>query len=94
MEAAIDPGAELLDSVQTDLAFGSIFEHWLRGRLDNAQSTADPIPGPYERNAAISRHFERDPIPYALETNLCISKSDLLNFIPPQRDLGIDRARP
>src|SRR4051812_2816539 len=23
---------------------------------------------PYERNAAISWHFERDPIPYALET--------------------------
>jgi len=56
-------------------------------------------PSPYERNAAISRHFERDPISYALETdwlgrrdsNLCISKSDLLNFIPPQRVLGIDR---
>jgi len=26
-------------------------------------------------------------------SNLCISKSDLLNFIPPQRDLGVDRAR-
>ena len=26
-------------------------------------------PSPYERNAAISRHFERDPIPYALETD-------------------------
>ena len=24
---------------------------------------------PYVRNAAISRHFERDPIPYALETD-------------------------
>ena len=28
------------------------------------------------------------------DSNLCISKSDLLNFIPPQRNLGIDRARP
>jgi hypothetical protein len=27
------------------------------------------------------------------DSNLCISKSDLLNFIPPQRDLGVDRAR-
>jgi hypothetical protein len=29
---------------------------------------------PFERNAVISWHFERDPIPYALETdsNLCI----------------------
>jgi hypothetical protein len=26
-------------------------------------------PSPYERNAAISWHFERDPIPYALETD-------------------------
>jgi hypothetical protein len=26
-------------------------------------------PGPYQRNDAISRHFERDPIPYALETD-------------------------
>jgi hypothetical protein len=27
------------------------------------------------------------------DSNLCISKSDLLNFIQPQRDLGVDRAR-
>src|SRR3981189_2761471 len=27
------------------------------------------------------------------DSNLCISKSDLLNFILPQRDLGVDRAR-
>ena len=69
----------------------------------------------------MSRHFERDPIPYALETdwpvgaagfepphsgieirqdsslglrdsNLCILKLDLLNFISPQRDVGVDRA--
>src|SRR6476469_1174145 len=26
-------------------------------------------PDPYERNAAMSWHFERDPIPYALETD-------------------------
>ena len=25
------------------------------------------------------------------DSNLCISKSDLLKFIPPQRDLGVDR---
>ena len=27
------------------------------------------------------------------DSNLCISKLDLLNFIPPQRVLGVDRAR-
>ncbi len=43
VEAAIDPGAEILDSVQADLAFGSLFEHWLRRRLDKAHSAADPI---------------------------------------------------
>src|SRR3977135_3919627 len=26
------------------------------------------------------------------DSNLCISKSDLLNFIPPEQDLGVDRA--
>ena len=44
----------------------------------------------------------RDPIPYALETDWLAwaagfetlhLKSDLLNFIPPQRVLGVDRAR-
>jgi len=43
VEAAIDPGANILDSVPADLAFGSIFEQWLRRRLDDAQSSADPI---------------------------------------------------
>jgi CRISPR-associated exonuclease Cas4 len=43
VEAAIDPGAEILDSVQADLAFRSIFEQWLRRRLDSAQPAADPI---------------------------------------------------
>lgn len=43
VEAAIDPGAEILDSVQADLAFGSIFEQWLRRRLDQVKSTTDPI---------------------------------------------------
>jgi hypothetical protein len=28
------------------------------------------LSGRYERNASISRHLERDPIPYALETDL------------------------
>jgi hypothetical protein len=27
------------------------------------------------------------------DSNLCISKSNLLNFITPQRVLGVDRAR-
>jgi hypothetical protein len=27
------------------------------------------------------------------DSNLCILKLDLLNFISPQRDVGVDRAR-
>ena len=44
----------------------------LRDRHWNPTSVASfrrRRPSPYERNAAISRHFERDPIPYALETD-------------------------
>lgn len=43
IEANIDPGAEVLEAVQTDLAFRSVFEHWLQRRLgDNARLT-DPV---------------------------------------------------
>ena len=44
----------------------------LRDRHWNPTSVASfrrRRPSPYERNAAISRHFERDPIPYVLETD-------------------------
>jgi CRISPR-associated exonuclease Cas4 len=43
VEAGIDPGADILDSVRADLNFGSIFDQWLRRRLDEARSPADPI---------------------------------------------------
>jgi CRISPR-associated exonuclease Cas4 len=43
VEAAIDPGADILDAVQADLAFASIFDQWLRRRLNNVTSPADPI---------------------------------------------------
>jgi CRISPR-associated exonuclease Cas4 len=33
VEAVIDPGAEIIDSTQADLAFRTIFERWLRDRL-------------------------------------------------------------
>src|SRR3954468_19818513 len=59
----------------------------LRDRHWNPTSVASfrrRRPSPYERNAAISWHFEREPIPYALEltgrlgrrdSNLCILES-------------------
>ncbi|MBR0780738.1 UvrD-helicase domain-containing protein [Bradyrhizobium iriomotense] len=53
VEAAIDPGAEVLDGDQADFAFDAIFDGWFRARLDATTAAADdPI-------AAIAR---RDPI--------------------------------
>jgi CRISPR-associated exonuclease Cas4 len=51
VEAAIDPGAEILDGSQADLAFRTIFDRWLRDRLDRPEAR-DPI----------ARTAERDPI--------------------------------
>ncbi|MEH2487671.1 UvrD-helicase domain-containing protein [Bradyrhizobium sp. AZCC 2230] len=54
VEAAIDPGAEILDGDQADFVFDAIFDRWWRGRLDRDAPTSanDPI-------ASVAR---RDPI--------------------------------
>ncbi|MCP1758711.1 MULTISPECIES: UvrD-helicase domain-containing protein [Bradyrhizobium] len=53
VEAAIDPGADVLDGDQADFVFDAIFDRWWRGRLDRTASAAgDPI-------ASVAR---RDPI--------------------------------
>ena len=43
VEAGIDPGADIIDVAQCDLAFASIFERWLRKRLDAVGTADDPI---------------------------------------------------
>lgn len=43
VEAAIDPGAEILDRDQADFVFDAIFDQWWRDRLDERRPTADPI---------------------------------------------------
>lgn len=52
VEATIDPGAEIIDRTQADLAFATIFERWLRDRLSGARAATDPI----------ARTAENDPI--------------------------------
>src|SRR5262249_37884032 len=52
VEAAIDPGAEIIDRTQADLAFATIFERWLRDRLSGVRAASDPI----------ARTAENDPI--------------------------------
>lgn len=43
VEARIDPGAAVMDSEQSDLAFGSIFDSWLNKRLGHTARPEDPI---------------------------------------------------
>ncbi len=48
VEGDIDPGARILDAVQSAAAFDSVFEQWLRRRLNGPARPGDPI-------AALSR---------------------------------------
>jgi CRISPR-associated exonuclease Cas4 len=43
VEAAIDPGAEILDRDQADFVFGAIFGQWWRDRLNEPRPSDDPI---------------------------------------------------
>lgn len=43
VEAAIDPGAEILDRDQADFVFDAIFDQWWRDRLDEPRPAQDPI---------------------------------------------------
>jgi CRISPR-associated exonuclease Cas4 len=52
VEGGVDPGADILDAVQADFAFDTIFERWWRRRLDEPTPPGDPI-------ALVAR---RDPI--------------------------------
>lgn len=43
VEADIDPGARILDAVQAAAAFDSVFEQWLKRRLNAPERPGDPI---------------------------------------------------
>lgn len=43
VEAGVDPGAEVLDAVQTEFAFTTVFERWLRRRLGENADPTDPV---------------------------------------------------
>jgi len=43
VEAGIDPGAVVLDAVQTEFAFTTVFERWLRRRLGENADPTDPV---------------------------------------------------
>jgi len=43
VEADIDPGARILDATQAAAAFDSVFEQWLKRRLNGPERSGDPI---------------------------------------------------
>ena len=43
IEAAIDPGAEILDRDQADFVFDAIFDQWWQDRLNEPQPHDDPV---------------------------------------------------
>lgn len=43
IEADIDPGAQVIDATQANIAFDTVFEHWFRRRLSGSIEAADPI---------------------------------------------------
>src|SRR5262249_23815772 len=43
VEADIDPGARILDAVRAAAAFDSVFEQWLKRRLNAPERSGDPI---------------------------------------------------
>jgi ATP-dependent exoDNAse (exonuclease V) beta subunit len=43
VEADIDPGARLLDALQADAAFDSVFDQWIKRRLDGSERADDPV---------------------------------------------------
>jgi CRISPR-associated exonuclease Cas4 len=82
VEAEIDPGADILDSVRADLAFGSIFEQWLRQRLHAPRSATDPI-------ALVARH---DPTAAEeLLRSLAKFRRDYRTAQPPPVDIDCKR---
>lgn len=60
VEAGIDPGAEILDEVQGELAYASIFERWLRGRLDELGARDDPVTRVAEMNPISAEKLLRE----------------------------------
>lgn len=48
VEAAIDPGAQILDRVQMDAAIATVFDRWVKRRLSGSHGAEDPV-------AALSR---------------------------------------
>jgi CRISPR-associated exonuclease Cas4 len=43
VDANVDPGAQILDGVQAEVAFDTVFDRWLRNRLNSPARTTDPI---------------------------------------------------
>ena len=84
IEAGVDPGAEVLDAVQTEFAFTTVFERWLRRRLGENADPTDPV-------VVMARRDPRE----AVDTLKKLGKfrRDFRTAKPLPRDLGEDADR-
>ncbi|WP_316192526.1 MULTISPECIES: UvrD-helicase domain-containing protein [unclassified Bradyrhizobium] len=88
VEAGIDPGAEIIDRAQADLAFATIFERWLRDRLSGMRAASDPIAQTAERDPIHAEELLRElaefrrahrtarPLPARIETDADVAFSE------------------
>jgi CRISPR-associated exonuclease Cas4 len=88
VEAGIDPGAEIIDRTQGDLAFATIFERWLRDRLSGVKAASDPIARTAEKDPIHAEELLRElaefrrahrtarPLPARIETDADVAFSD------------------
>jgi CRISPR-associated exonuclease Cas4 len=60
VEAAIDPGAEILNRDQVDLVFSAIFGQWWRDRLNEPRPRHDPIALVARKNPTSAEELLRD----------------------------------
>jgi CRISPR-associated exonuclease Cas4 len=88
VEAAIDPGAEIIDRGQADLAFATSFERWLRERLSGVRAASDPIVWTAENDPIHAEKLLRElaefrrahqtarPLPASIEADADVPFSD------------------
>jgi CRISPR-associated exonuclease Cas4 len=84
VEAAIDPGAEVLDRDQADFVFGAIFGRWWRDRLSEPRPSHDPI-------ALMARKDPRTAEELLRDFAVFRRRYRKARPLPPNIDAGADR---
>jgi CRISPR-associated exonuclease Cas4 len=83
VEADIDPGARILDAVQAAAAFDSVFEQWLKRRLNAPERPGDAI-------AILSRDDPRRIVDIFRNSHASVSDIAAHALCPPSSAVGPD----